>query len=206
VKKVTFLGLYNFYGLSRLTQSDFCGSEIWTLNDWYQFYPCVKKPDRVFNIHKKFKGHITDASRFSGNWIDEYNNSGAWIYILDEKLFPLFKKARLFPEKEAVEVFGKGFFSSTINCMFAIAIMENFKEIELAGFNLLNTAEHDNQLPGIMYAIQEAEKQGIKVIAPMREKWDEFLSVKKVDWKNIDSDIVPYWMKGVGHPVMKVII
>lgn len=196
IKKVIILGLYNQENLALadrdylLKKAGFEQAEIWTLNDWYQFYPNFQNPDRVFQIHKGFKGH-SDPARFAGDWKQKYNDSGA--EIITSEYIPELVNQKQINEAELVKSFGKDFFTSTIDVMLAFCILEEAHNVRLFGISMTLNGEYEYQLMGLLNAMEIAELYNIKIEAEQKEFW--ISQRKKIDWKNMKSHcVLPYWL------------
>lgn len=129
--KVTFL-LFGKTGRN----CDLSG-EIWTLNDWYRqgFASKTKRPARVYNIHERFEENLKDYRRYSPDWKQRYNDSGAEI-VTAESVEGL-ERQRCFNFERGVKEFRKGFFGGTFSYMFADAIWGKYDEITIIGMDLL---------------------------------------------------------------------
>ena len=195
-RRVIFLGLSDPYftaedGYQR-------AREIWTLNDWYQHIPDVPHPDRVFNIHADITAHSSDPTRFRGDVINEYNQSGA--EIVTTRFFPDLHNCRPFDLSRVLDVTRDPFFASTMSVMFVQAWLEKWEEIELVGLALSTGSEYDHQVPSMLGAIKESERRGIKVIAPRRAEW-EARGASIVDWHNTGCSFTPYFAAECSAPV-----
>ncbi len=166
-RKVTFLGfwIHDTIGL------DLKGREIWTLNDWYAFYPQILRPARVYQMHEGFTGPSPDdtlSGRFPGNWRDRYEWSGSEIVTLSDMGF---SKQRIMDKAGLVREFGEGFFGSTFSYMFADAIREKVDAVEMVGARLKKHCEHEVQIPVTLYNIEAARAAGIEVVARHESTW-----------------------------------
>lgn len=85
------------------------------------------------------------------------------VYMQDQRYFP---HALTFPVQELIDEFGGDFFSSSFAWMMAFAIKRGFKEIGLYGVDMASRDEYILQRPGFYFFKREAERRGIKVLAP----------------------------------------
>lgn len=167
------------------------GKRVWTLNDYYQTYTFLM-PERIYQVHDYFDGKAHDG-RFQGDWRSIYEASGAQIVTTT----PMgFKRERAFNIDEMVKRFGAGFFGSTFSYMFADAICEGVKLIDLQGIRLKQCSEYEAQVPCMLHNIETARELGIKVLSKYEEDWRRKgakaaeYRPKWVDWANLyDGDL-----------------
>jgi hypothetical protein len=69
-----------------------------------------------------------------------------------------------YPIQAVVRRFNTTFFTNTIDYMIALALLREFKIIELYGVNMAHDSEYAYQRPGIHYWLGRAEEAGTKVI------------------------------------------
>ena len=151
---------------------------LWTVNDWWRFYPDLRRPDRVYQIHRDYNGnHATDPSRCYADWKDKYNQSGALI-VTRRRVKGLVNQQR-FDLKRGVSEFGKAFLGSSIGYMVADAIWAGADEIVMLGIRLADTDEYENQVDSIKLNIETARKRGIAVTNEFERNW------RAVDWSKL---------------------
>jgi len=167
-ESVTILGLYR----SVVDQSTLSGSEVWSLNDWYQFYPGLI-PARVFNIH--YAPHINeDPERFLGDWKAEY----AAVGLAGGKLMVAEKIAGISPEFQVevpIYMMTKAGWPlcnmpCSISLMIQFAGFLGYKRIKLEGIRL-HKDEYRDQVAGIRAAIEFCRARGTEVKNPFEEEW-----------------------------------
>jgi len=196
-KHVHICGLYRA-DLRGYTQSDLSsnGEQIWTLNDWYQFYPWMM-PDRVLNVH--YFPHINESEhRFTGDWKAQYNRvvrEGGKISVVEvikgvcedgQELLPMELR-----DKFAMSSIGCGV-STAIN----LAIHLGFKKISLHSIRLRD-AEYAHQIQFIQNALKNAEIHDVEVDNPYHDDWSSRISIQ-IDWvKNLNSPVgsLPHLVK-----------
>jgi len=171
-------------------------NEVWTVNDWYQKMPRLPCPDRVFNIHSDITAHADDPTRFAGDTIKKYNESGA--EIVTSRYYPELYNCKPFALHKLLDIRKDPFFSSSLAAMFVMAWLECWDEIELVGVQLGLGAEHEGQLPAVAGAISESERRGIRVINPFAEEWARRGGYQEVPWHNAGGLNVTYW--ALQHP------
>ncbi|OGV45211.1 MAG: hypothetical protein A2017_06630 [Lentisphaerae bacterium GWF2_44_16] len=160
--------------------------EIWCMNDWYMFYPNIKRPDYVFQIHDDFKGLPPETGRWLGDWKKIYNDSGAKIIVTTP--CPDIPNASIINRGD-LKFNKKIQLASAVNIMFAYMLKYRIdvKRVILRNFHLLTAGEYANQFPYFFQAIEELQKIGIVVDSPMMELWQDkavyvdFANLKEVD-------------------------
>ena len=149
------------------------GFEIWTMNDWWDFLPWLRNPDRVFQIHCDANGgwefpDIWDGKRIGRGWRSMYNESGAKIVtIIDDSEL----ENQVFFPKEYFTKYGISYFTSTVNYMMAMAVEEGFGTISIQDCAMFGIDEYKYQLPALIYAIRLARERGISVMCPFETVW-----------------------------------
>jgi hypothetical protein len=92
------------------------------------------------------------------------------VWMRDKAAMHHFPGARLYPEDEMKAEFGPFTFTSSIAFMIAKAIkdceMQGIRQIGLWGIMQASATEYAYQRPGIQNLIWEANRRGIKVVAP----------------------------------------
>lgn len=85
------------------------------------------------------------------------------VYMQDNSLVP---RATPLPYRELVAEFGPYFFTSSFAWMMAMAMMKGAKEIALFGIDMASRDEYILQRPGAYYFFMEAQRRGVKMMAP----------------------------------------
>jgi hypothetical protein len=155
------------------------GFEVWTLNDWYQFWPWT--PTRVYNVHPHPHRH-PDPNRYRGDWIEEYNNAidaGAQVWTVHE-IAGLSKQHRL--PMDAIGLRFSGRLTCSISIMIYCAMVEGVGVIELRGLSL-SPGEYRWQAYGILVAMTAAREGGIEISWEHEERARR--EAPKVDWANV---------------------
>ena len=167
-KAVTILGL----AVAFVDPESIQGTAVWSLNDWYQFYPGVI-PSRVFNIH--YAPHINkDPRRFTGDWKAHYNevcDDGGVIMVSECIEGVREDRQRIVP---VLEMTRAGWPLMNMPC--SISLMLQFagflgkKYINLQGVHLYD-GEYQSQLRAIRAAIALCRERGIIVNNPYEDEW-----------------------------------
>jgi len=179
-----------FLGFSRrdTPRGKVLAAETWTMNDWYQLYPWLTNPARVYQVHEQFDGKHPHSNRFTGDWRNEYEKSGAQIVTLSGLGF---SKERMIDKAALASEFGAGFFGSSFSYMFAEAIREKVDKVTMYGVRMQNSGEHERQVPVTLLNIKIARERGIEVDCPVEREWIEDGAKPAeynpvwVDWKNL---------------------
>jgi hypothetical protein len=151
------------------------GFEIWTMNDWWNFLPWLKRPDRVFQIHCRADGtwEFPDVwragrERNGKDWRKKYNESGAKIVVVTDNGG---LENQIFFPAEYIRKYGVNYFSSSCNYMVAMAVEEKYNVISIQDCAMFGSDEYQEQLPALIYAIREARISGADVICPFESVW-----------------------------------
>ena len=157
--------------------------ELWVMNDWYQFYPWIDEPDRIWNIHPAPHIH-PDESRFTGDWKAEYNKTDAVVMIAHE-MAGIHNTKMI--DKAALLTYPVEYLGCSISIMILQALIEGYEEINIIGCQLSNK-EYINQALGIKLATAEASTHGAKV---------NFLPQDFIiaNWSELEIATIPYWDK-----------
>jgi hypothetical protein len=156
------------------------GFEVWTLNDWYQFYSWEEcydlgwVPSRVFNLHFAPHTHESDSSRFQGDWKGEYNHvirAGGRVVVVDPIAGVDVSGQELLP-RELAQVFPLCAMTCTVSTMICYAAWAGASRIRLRACRLIG-AEYENQIAGIENAIRavEARYPGVEIDNPYTGEW-----------------------------------
>lgn len=205
MKKLTILGLCAHYPHHLRTRKDFGDGDLWVMNDFYQFYPALRlrAGDKMFQIHEDFKGHLNDPWRFQGNWIERYNAHEAEAVTVQK--YPGLTRQLVVTPAWLLSRHPPGYYSSTIVIMLELALSMEYTHIHLDGFSMMAAGEYENQLPGLVLAVENVRAAGVTVSAAgdLESKWMARLVSMKVDWHKI-PDQLPYWLRGIPEEILKV--
>lgn len=168
---------------------------VWMLNSWHKGYKI--KPDLIFNIHEDMFAPSLKTPRYAQISSDElhstanaYNDAGCKTLILGAN--EMLNDVEWYPLDAVVGMFGKDVLTSSITYMLACAYLYNAKKIHLWGFNMINDIEYEPQIPAVLHMINELEKMGVSVEAPMRCRWLEEAMMRGVQWMTLPKLDVPY--------------
>jgi len=185
-KEITILGFAAQRSERALYDGNFNG-ELWTLNDWFNFFPQIKKPHRLYQIHKGYTGLHTDYSwRTNVEWKDLYNKTGAKIIVTE--LYDGLQNQRLFDESKAELDWGKWRLQSSIDYMLYDAWNEGVTTVELIGVKMNHETEYAYQMPTAKYNSDFLKEKGIRVINCHENNWN----VKNVDWEKLREVRISY--------------
>lgn len=159
--------------------------EVWTLNDYYQFFPELM-PDKVFQIHKDFKGH-PEKSRFTGNYLNEYNKSRASIVTTSH--YPELDNEELLPMDEWEAAWGDKL-NCTLSFMFVYALDKGYKRITLDGTNI-TLGPYSWEIPTILDWADMCRLKGIEFFCHMEKKWR---AIRNMCFTSDDNPLV-YWKR-----------
>lgn len=160
-----------------------CGFEIWTMNDWWNFLPWLKTPDRVFQVHCREDGSWSfpdqwGNDRIGKGWKLKYEASGAQIVVVADNGL---SRQTFFPA-EYIRKYGPSYFASSANYMMAMAIEEGYGTVSVQDCAMFAVGEYQEQLPALAYAIRDARKKGVDVICPFEAVWkDAGLDLEKCE-------------------------
>lgn len=142
-------------------------------NDDWLIYACsphnfeqrqLPRFDEWFEVHKP----IADRTRAYPYL--KFLETVPIVWMRDKAAMQFFKGAREYPEDEMRAIFGPFTFTSSIAFILAKAIVEcekqGIKKIGLWGIMQASPNEYTQQRPGIQNLIWEANRRGIKVLAP----------------------------------------
>ncbi len=106
-------------------------------------------------------------------WPEYADWSVPYCKWLNEAEFPVYahdqefiKRAIAFPKDAMLARFGCFFFTSTFAWMIAFAISEGAREIGLFGIDMSTDDEYAKQRQGFQHFLGEAQREGIKILAP----------------------------------------
>lgn len=189
MRRVVILGFSASKAEINVCDDTFRGREVWTVNDWWNFYPALRYPSRVYQIHDGLNewngGSASCKWRATPNWRDRYNNSGALVVTV-EGVPELFKQ-RKFNVNKAIQEFWIHNIQSSIDYMLIDAMWEEVWEVELIGVCLKGEAEYQNQIPSAIRNVDECRRRGIKVISPDYRQWKAIYTNAGIDWTKMES-------------------
>jgi len=188
--KAILLGLYHHpVDLDEIKEIQKTGVQIWTLNDFYMFYPFLM-PDAIFQIHNPEWLPSGVHGRWGGSYRDIYNNCECPVFAcwpdvgLDHEI--------LIDDEMMKEWFPLWIYQCSVVYMLAVALHQGLKEVEFVGMQFVDDGERLHQVPYVIRAVNEARKQGLIVtVAPETEAaWVDC----SVDWRCAE-DLQPYHAK-----------
>jgi hypothetical protein len=132
--------------------------EIWVLGNQYDRHQ-NRRVTRLFEIHD----NLTEHDESYPQWLVDQE-----LPLVIGKQFPITSPyAMVFPEKEANELLGGEFLSSSPAYMMALAILEEAEEIAIYGVDMaVDNHEYFKQRPEMYAWIALAKARGIKVTIP----------------------------------------
>ena len=178
MREIVILGFAVDQNTQPIFDGAFGDAEIWTLNDWWNFYPRLAHPSRVYQIHEDYDSISHVGHRKITGWQEEYNASAA--EIVATKRFAGVSRLRLFDLEKALAEFPKRLFTSSIAYAMMDAIMERVDKIVLKGVELKAEGEYGFQRPAICELANIAASKGVIVDAPRLSEWRQ-----TVDWSKI---------------------
>lgn len=129
--------------------------EIWSLggngND-------IPRADKWFELHDEDVLQSVGIAPESIKFLQEKGSS-----TVVQKQCAMFPNATAYPFEEAVTAFPRGYFTSSIAWMLAMAILQNPEEIGLWGIDMIGDDEYAYQKACCEYFVGIAEGKGIKV-------------------------------------------
>ena len=139
-------------------------SEIWIMNDMYDFVP---RFDRIFEIHTAESIRTRVTRREGLNHYEALKILENPIYM--QSAWPEIPSSVRFPLDEIIKEFyipamgDKIFITCTVSHMLALAIFEGFEEISLLGVDQAIDTEYEVEMPSVLYWLGIAQGRGIKV-------------------------------------------
>lgn len=188
--KAIFLGLYHeAVDLDAIKAEQATGVQLWTLNDYYMFYPFTM-PDAIFQIHNPKWLPLDTHGRWAADYRTIYNNARCPIYAcwpdvgLDNET--------MLENGMLEDWFPMWMYQCTVVYMLAVAMHQGIDEVELKGMQFVDDGERLYQVPYVMRAINESRKNGMIVTVPpeIEATWVECA----VDWRCCE-DQEPYHAK-----------
>jgi hypothetical protein len=185
MRKVVILGFAANQRFGAVNDDRWSDAEVWTVNDWWNFYRDLAHPSRVYQIHMGLNkwngGSATHAWRETPNWREKYNESGALIVV--NQRVPELVRQRQFQVDKAVAEFGVKNIQSSIDYMLIDAMWEKVDEVELVGVGLKGNGEYENQIPSAIRNVDECRLRGIRVTAPDYDNWKAMYEKHGVQWE-----------------------
>ena len=139
-------------------------SEIWIMNDMYDFVP---RYDRLFDIHTEHSIINRITRREKLNHYEALKVLDKPIYM--QKKWPEIPMSVEFPLKDLIAQYhipamgDKIFITCTVSHMLALAIYEGFEEITLLGIDEAIDDEYKDEMPSVLYWLGVAYGKGIKI-------------------------------------------
>ena len=106
-------------------------------------------------------------------WPENKHYGEPYLNWLNQQTFPVYMqnnilvpRATPLPKNELVKEFGPYFFTSSFAWMMALAMYKGAKEIALFGIDMASRDEYILQRPGAYYFFMEAQRRGVKMLAP----------------------------------------
>lgn len=159
--------------------------EIWVLGNQYDRHE-NRRVSRLFEIHDNLSQH----EDIYPTWLAEKQ-----IPMVVGQHFPIIAEhISIYPEKEANELLGGEFLSSSPAYMIALAILEGAEEIAIYGIEMaVNDHEYFKQRPEMYAWIAYAKAKGIKVTIPSESSLFRGGYVEGRDWGGkIDMEKPPF--------------
>ena len=159
--------------------------EIWVLGNQYDRHE-NRRVTRIFEIHDNLSGHEDHYPA----WLVEKQ-----IPMMVGKHFPVIAEhVRIYPEKEANELLGGEYLSSSPAYMIALAILEGANEIAIYGIEMaVDNHEYFKQRPEMYAWIAYAKAKGIKITIPSESTLFKGGYVEGRDWGGkIDMEKPPF--------------
>ena len=174
MQQVIFLGLHReIVDLDAIKRDQADGLKLWTMNDFYMFYPWLL-PQAIFQVHHPASLPIGKVhGRWGADYREVYNVAGCPVYtcwedtgwdvkgldnqvVLDDKLY---------------DYFPRWVFQCTVVYMLATALQQGVQSVRFAGMEFISDGERIGQVPYVMEAIFRAREQGMEVLTdPILEK------------------------------------
>lgn len=146
--------------------------EIWVLGNQYDRHQ-NRRVTRIFEIHD----NLTEHDPKYPQWLVDQK-----IPLVVGGQFPI-TGSTVFPEKEANELLGGEFLSSSPAYMMALAILEKAEEIGIYGVDMaVDNHEYFKQRPEMYAWIAYAKAKGIKVTIPDESTLFKGRYVEGRDW------------------------
>jgi hypothetical protein len=188
--KAIFLGLYHhIVKLDHIKEMQAKGVKVWTLNDFYMFYPFLM-PDAIFQVHRPESLPIDTMGRWGADYRKIYNTCECPVYEcwpdtgLDNEL--------IMSDHLLSQHFPIWMYQCSVVYMLAMALDQGIEEVIFEGMSFVDDGERMYQVPYITRAVNEARKKGLKITVPpeIEAAWVD----SSVSWRCIE-DLQPYHAK-----------
>ena len=159
--------------------------QIWVLGNQYDRH-INRRVTRIFEIHDDLSGH----QEHYPHWLAEQQ-----LPMIVGPHFPVIAEhIRIYPEKEANELMGGEFLSSSPAYMIALAILEGADEIAIYGVEMaVDNHEYFKQRPEMYAWIAYAKAKGIEITIPDESSLFKGGYVEGRDWGNkVDMERPPF--------------
>lgn len=175
--EVTILGLWRCdpYLEGMDTLDKFRGN-VWTILDWYRSYPFILNPHRVYELHGRNYVRYCMANGmvngyYPGEWKEKYR-SVQELHVWDEKWREELgsDNIRIVDFEKLKAKYGEKTLSSTGSTMVCEAVEAGYKKIHITGFSM-KTA-YLIEATGMLKAIACAEREGVEIVTPYRDRWE----------------------------------
>ena len=127
--------------------------EWWCLND-----------TAYMSAKRRFEMHSEERINYLPNYREWLRSLTVPIYM--QKRHDDIPMSIKYPLKEIINRFGDHLFTNTICYMVALAIVEEYDELNIFGVDCHHTEDYRNQRPAIVGLLEHAKGLGIKVIVP----------------------------------------
>jgi hypothetical protein len=168
-KRVCILGFAESYKQAHgLTGDATC--DVWGLNELWKYLP-TGRWSRWWEVHDADTLGITTRDLSEGEqkrhlqWLSTDHGPDKIIYMQPQLCDGRYPNAKPYPLEAMCEQFGR-YFTSSIGYMLAMALVEDYTAIQLAGVDLVSDVEYPGQRPNTEYLIGIARGQGRLVEIP----------------------------------------
>jgi len=193
MRRVKILGFHILSSEAHVADGVFSGCELWTLNDWWRFFPHLRRPHRLYQIHENWDGENSSMPwRNAPDWKARYEKSGADCVLANSEGLT---RERIFDVDRADREFGRGFLGSTLSYMIVDAIWEGVAKVDLVGVKMLGDQEHIKQVPNLLWNVEVARARGIKVFNPYENVWKRMFDALGVRWEDLKEVSLRYGAK-----------
>lgn len=185
MRDIVILGFAVDQNMNPVFDGAFGDSEIWTVNDWWNFYPRLEHPTRVYQIHDDYDDLKKVGQRNIANWKCKYNESKA--LAITSRTFTGLDNSRNFDFERAFSFFPKRLFTSSIAFAVMDAIMEHVDSISFRGVAMKADGEYGYQRPAICELVDRCIVAGIKLDVRQIMEWRRPAAfVNWVDVREVD--------------------
>jgi len=156
---VTIVG----FGPSADAVVPFAKGDVWVL---------AHDPQYTANATRLFEMHDMDlVVKYRRNFKERLATLAEFIPVYTQKPEPWLTHNRVYPLTEVTDMLGMDYFQCSIAYMVALAILEEFDEMTIAGVDLVSS-KYAAQRPNLEWLIGHAQARGIDVHIP---DWSEIL-------------------------------